>query len=336
MKLVESHSADDGWIAATKLFRDTRNLITYDSRCGQCHDVGRMTLLLSDPRQRWVLSRIPALNPAFALAECVWILTGRNDLAFLQHFNSKYCEYVGHSAQVYGAYGHRIRRGLGIDQFERAFWALKARPSSRQVVIQIWDSRLDLPQTDGSPSSEDIPCNLVSMLKVHGGTLEWTQILRSNDAFLGFPYNVIQFTTLLEVMCGWLGLEMGHYCHITDSFHCYEQDMKYIHAVSRIEGPPNEDSLMFSKADSDRYFRELALRIETLIQPNLDKDQFESITSWPEAPQAIRNILYVLAAESARKRRWKSEREIIGNCTNGVLQTAFKNWCRSRSKNLSI
>ncbi|MFZ1683733.1 MAG: thymidylate synthase [Candidatus Zixiibacteriota bacterium] len=335
MKTIESDSADHAWISATRLFQDSRNLITYESRCGKCHDIGRMALLLNDPRQRWVLSRQPAINPAFALAECVWILTGRNDLAFLQYFNSEYAKYVGHSTQVYGAYGHRIRRGLGIDQLERAYNALKARPSSRQVVIQIWDSRLDLPKNDGSPSSEDIPCNLVSLLKVHGGSLEWTQILRSNDVFLGFPYNVIQFTTLLEIMCGWLGIGMGHYCHITDSFHSYEKDLKSIQAVSQIEIPSNIDSLMFSKEDSDRYFRELALRIEILIQPNLSKGEFLSITSWPAAPQAIRNVLYVLAAESARKRKWKSEREIIGNCTNGVLQIAFRNWCSSRSKNVS-
>lgn len=332
LRIIESHSANDAWVAATRLFSDTGKIVTYESRCGRCHDIGRVAISLTDPRQRWVLSRTPALNPAFALAECIWILTGRNDLAFLQHFNSKYCEYVGSSAQVYGAYGHRIRRNLGIDQLERAFNALKGNSSSRQVVLQIWDSRLDLPKEDGSPSSEDIPCNLVSMLKAHNGALEWTQVLRSNDIFLGFPYNVIQFTTLLEVMCGWLGLEMGSYCHIADSLHCYEKDLKKVSEAPLLVAPRNEDLLMFPKKDSDRLFQELARRIETLIQPTLSKRQFGVNASWPEAPQAIRNILYVLSAESARKRRWKTESEIIHECTNSMFLAAYSNWCKARQR----
>lgn len=47
--------------------------------------------------------------------------------------------------------------------------------------------------------------------------------MRSNDVHRGLPYNVVQFTTLQEVMAGWLGLEVGGYHHWSDSLHLYRR-----------------------------------------------------------------------------------------------------------------
>ena len=293
-------------------------------------------MLLSNPRQRWVLSRTPPINPAFALAECIWILTGRNDLAFLQYFNSKYQDYVGCTDQVYGAYGFRLRHASGLDQLERAFDSLRRNPNSRQVVLQIWNAQSDMPVHNGDPASTDIPCNLLSMLKVRDGALEWTQVLRSNDVFKGLPYNFIQFTTLQEVMAGWLELNIGKYCQITDSLHCYDNDLTNVVAATRQEVPFNTDSLAFSKAESDELFRELASRVDKLRLPSLTTSEFEGAMSWSSAPQPVRNILLVLGAESARRRRWKIENEIMQDCTNQLYRRAFSLWLKSRPGRKSI
>lgn len=50
---------------------------------GVARELLHVTMSLHDPRQRWVNVRTPPINPAFAIAEVVWILTGRNDAAFL-------------------------------------------------------------------------------------------------------------------------------------------------------------------------------------------------------------------------------------------------------------
>ena len=62
----------------------------------------------------------------------------------------------------------------------------------------------------GNPSAEDIPCNLSSLLKIRKNQLEWMQINRSNDIYRGLPYNIVQFTTLQELMASWLGIEVGY------------------------------------------------------------------------------------------------------------------------------
>ncbi|MCY4473986.1 MAG: hypothetical protein OXC83_00940 [Chloroflexi bacterium] len=80
----------------------------------------RAAVTIKDPRQRRDASHQPPLNVAFALAEVVWIVTGRNDLAFLKALNLKLPEYVGDGAYLRGAYGYRLRRHNGVDQITRA------------------------------------------------------------------------------------------------------------------------------------------------------------------------------------------------------------------------
>ena len=80
------------------------------------------------------------INVAFAIAEVVWTMTGRNDLAFLEAWNSRLPEYVGKGSKLHGAYGYRLRHKGGVDQLTRAYQSLHNNPNTRQVVLQIWDS----------------------------------------------------------------------------------------------------------------------------------------------------------------------------------------------------
>ena len=119
------------------------------SRNGPTREILHALISVSDPRQRWVVSRNPPMNIAFALAEIVWIMTGRDDSAFLNYFNRELPKYCGNCPNYHGAYGYRLRKRFKIDQLERAYQALSKNPESRQVVLQIWDSTIDLPSADG-------------------------------------------------------------------------------------------------------------------------------------------------------------------------------------------
>ena len=50
--------------------------------------------------------------------------------------------------------------------------------------------------------------------------------MRSNDLWLGFPYDVFQFTCMQVLMSMELGIELGSYTHIAGSLHIYERDFK--------------------------------------------------------------------------------------------------------------
>lgn len=214
MRLFEGRTANEAWSKAAAAFVVEGEAQEQASRAGSTREILHAALSIRNPLERWVLARRPAINPAFAIAETVWILAGRDDSALPNHWYPGLSDYTGPGERYHGAYGHRLRRRFGLDQLERAYLALRNNPDSRQVVLQIWDAGLDMPDEEGRPASQDVPCNVLCMLKVRNGKLQWTQVMRSNDLVYGIPYNLVQFTTLQEVMAGWLGLEVGVYDHL--------------------------------------------------------------------------------------------------------------------------
>jgi thymidylate synthase len=327
MDTFEGGTADEVWIEAASRFSSGEGVAQQGSRSGETDEVLHAAFEMRDPRQRWIVSRTPALNPAFALAEVVWIVQGRQDSAFLNYWNSKLPEYAGKGEAYDGAYGYRLRHNFGMDQLERAYHTLKNNPETRQVVLQIWDSGRDLPEKNGSPRSEDVPCNVTSLLKVRNGKLEWAQILRSNDLYRGVPHNFVQFTSLQEVLAGWLDIKVGTYTHFADSLHVYAHERETVYPPREIEAKPNTDTLSLSKSDSDRCFEGLASRVDSFTAANLDRSEHRDATAWKEAPEAIQNMLYVFSAEAARRREWPDlAHDAMGRCSNPAFTQIWDRW----------
>jgi thymidylate synthase len=328
-------SADEVWRAAAVAMSADTTCGDVDTRLGRACDLGRVAFVVTDSRNRWVASRTPAINPAFAVAEIVWIVRGRNDAAFLNFFNSKLPQYAGNDETYHGAYGFRLRRHFGVDQLERAYEALRANPQTRQVVLQFWDCRNDLPFSDGSPQSSDIPCNVISLLKVRGPLLEWTQIMRSNDLFRGTPYNIIQFTSLQEILAGWIGKDPGNFHLITDSLHAYQADMPKIRDLRPQSAQEPGESLSLPKDESDSAFERLEAAIERMIDHSVSSRVILESALERKLPQAFANLLFLLSAEALRRRRErKLANKIMANCTSAPLQELWKRWERRTSQKI--
>lgn len=328
VRAFAGRTADDVWCEARDAFRDiTARSTPQDSRDGAAWELLHPMFSVAEPRQRWVLSREPALNPAFALAEVVWILRGERRADFLNFWNPGLPRFAGSGTEYHGAYGYRLRRHFGFDQLDRACDVLAAKPHSRQVVLQIWDAAIDMPLASGEPMASDIPCNVASLLKVRDGRLEWMQIMRSNDLFLGFPHNVVQFTTLQEVMSGWLDVRMGQYTHLSDSLHVYERDIAALVAGDRVHGPDSSDILSDTRRVSDESFRELYDRMLAMMTSGLDERQLSALCDAPSLGRPYQNILVVVAADAARRHGWHAMAAEIGKgCTNPALRLALQRW----------
>lgn len=319
-------TANEAWIAAMdKMLSDDTN--QQESRLGDTIELLHANFNIYDPRQRWVLSRLPAINPGFAVAEAIWILSGSNDARFINHWNPILPRFAGTSPNYHGAYGYRIRHHFGFDQLERAYLALKNNHYTRQVVIQIWDSKSDLPNTDGKPVDPDIPCNICAMPKIRNNRLEWLQIMRSNDLYRGTPYNVVQFTTIQEILAGWLNVEIGSYHQISDCLHIYKKDDDELSYDKSLFIPQNTDSLSISKQDFDKYFGVLFNKMQLLSSTKLTLKDFSKITISNSLPQSYKNLLLTAAADSARRRGWADQMQSAHEVnTNPVLQLAFERW----------
>ena len=169
------------------------------------------------PWERVLFSPMRDANPFFHLFESLWMLAGRNDLAFPVVFNKRFKEYSDDGAVINGAYGFRWREHFNTDQLAEAAAMLAKDPSTRRVVVGMWDPSEDL----GSPS-KDIPCNTHIYFDVRGGTLNMTVCNRSNDVLWGtFGANAVHMSILQEYMATLVGLPMGPYRQFTNNLHLY-------------------------------------------------------------------------------------------------------------------
>ncbi len=81
--------------------------------------------------------------------------------------------------------------------------------------------------------SLDIPCNTSIFLKIRNGKLDITVINRSNDLYLGIPYNVFVFNVLQQHIANRLDIEIGVQRHFTDCLHLYERDLIQVKEIIR-------------------------------------------------------------------------------------------------------
>ena len=175
------------------------------------------------------------INYAFAMAEIIWILSGRGDYEYIGGYNKSIGQFLDDKEgeidiegmttehNFHASYGRRVRRAQNqdgtapVDQLQYVYDKISKDRNTRQAVITLWDYRLDT-----LIQAKDHPCNTMCMFKVEGDALDITVIRRSNDIIWGFPYNQVQFASIQEYMAGWLGLKCGHYYEYIDSLHVYD------------------------------------------------------------------------------------------------------------------
>jgi thymidylate synthase len=325
-QLFDGTAADDVWLQMAAAFRDD-SLPKQRSRAGPTREILRVAMSIRNPRRRWIISRRPALNPAFALAEVIWIMAGRNDSAFVNQFNPMLPKFAGRGATYHGAYGHRLRAHVGVDQLTRACDVLANNPDSRQVVLQVWDSRADLPDERGRPVSEDVPCNVLAMLKVRDGRLEWTQVVRSNDLMLGVPHNIVQFTCMQEILAGWIGVQLGSFNVLSDSLHVYERDLDSVRAAMPLHLPEFEESLALPRAESERALARIVETVDQLRDETASPPLVDTLIRAARLPSAFENILRVLAADGERRRsRGAHGTAIMSKSTNPAYIELWRRW----------
>ena len=217
----------------------------------------------------------------------------------------------------------------------RSPWIKKAKPDGRQVVLQIWDAALDLPLDDGEPVNADIPCNICSMLKVRDNRLEWSQIMRSNDIFKGLPYNFIQFTTLQDVLAGWIGIEPGAYTHFAGSLHLYEVDAENAFSSEPVLAASLPDSLALPKHQADPIRIEMNRRVDLLVQDGVGAREYKNLAQIADAPVAFSGLMAIVVADAARRRGFVDEmNEAVAVCANPLMKQLWVRWANRWSSGI--
>jgi thymidylate synthase len=215
--------------------------------------------ILTNPRARFIQNPLRKLQKRFAMGEFIWIMSGQDSLEQITHYNKRMADFSDDGKILHGAYGPRLRNWHGVDQINNLIYKMKQDIYTRQAVMVILDPSKDLVE-----KTKDVPCNDFLHFMYRGGKLDLMCYVRSNDLFLGFPYDVFDWTMLQEIIACELGVELGEYHHIVGSMHIYDKDVDHMMEISttstiHIPMPPMPLGARFSDigylAGFERYNR---------------------------------------------------------------------------------
>lgn len=180
-------------------------------------EISPLAVTITNPLDNIIYNNARKLNYGFMLGELAWILQASDDMNHICWYNKNWSNFSDDGQTLNGAYGKRIFAygDKKINQFEEAFKLLKEDPESRQASIVLFDPALDYAKT------KDKPCTNLMRFSIRRNKLNMIVFMRSNDVMFGYPYDVFNFTSLQTIMAGYLGVRVGTYTHIVDSFHMY-------------------------------------------------------------------------------------------------------------------
>lgn len=174
-------------------------------------------IIIRDPTRNLIESPMRNLSYRYAIGELLWYLSGSDRVSDITPYSKAWERLSDDGVTVNSAYGNRIVEKFGFDQWEHVIQLLKKDPLSRQAVIHIKDAS-DKP-------TKDLPCTVCLQFIIREGKLHCFTYMRSNDIWLGFPYDVFSFTSLQILMAMTLHVPVGEYHHIAGSLHLYERNL---------------------------------------------------------------------------------------------------------------
>jgi hypothetical protein len=291
------------------------------------------------PQRNVLFDPVRDANPFFHYLEAMWIIDGRDDVEFLAHVLPNMKNYSDDGRTFHGAYGHRLRHWLGAgDQIEQAISILADKPASRQVVMSIWN-----PATDLGAKTKDMPCNDMIMLKVREGRLNLTVSNRSNDVIWGcYGANVVQFSMLQMYMAARLGLGVGAYHQVSDSFHVYEDTpywnwfkAEYAKDPDHWAKPLHQSRCQYAELGDGNLFEQGIESFDGDIKRFFD-EAMKSITGgnpvdFGTRSMAVRNAVHIWnGLLHYRAGRYSQSREELGMIESPDWRTACEFWLERR------
>lgn len=176
------------------------------------------TIVYERPTERVLFWPQRDANPFFHFMECLWMLDGRRDTAWIGTYSDGIVRYSDDGKNFHGAYGYRWRKHFGMDQLMLAAQELQKNKDNRRVYIGMWD-----PQADLAKEGKDFPCNVGLTLQINvEGALDLVVHNRSNDLIWGaLGANAVHFSFLQEVMAAIIQVPVGRYWQVSSNLHAY-------------------------------------------------------------------------------------------------------------------
>lgn len=184
------------------------------------YEIINANLVLTDPTRNTMCKCKRNMPMRYAIGELLWYLSTNRSAKSIAPFSKFWQNIADEDGNVNSNYGYCIHKKFDIDQWEIAKQLLLRDESSRQAVIHIKEPRnlIEFP-------TKDVNCTLTLQFLIRNNKLDLIVNMRSNDVWLGLPYDLFNFTCMQIRMAMELGVDVGTYYHNVGSLHMYNKDV---------------------------------------------------------------------------------------------------------------
>lgn len=180
-----------------------------------------VNLILTNPKRRFLENANRKLKLYYAIGEFIWYMRGSNSLEEIQYYAPSMSQFSDDGSTLQGAYGPKI-----VTQIDKLITVLRHDNGTRRAVLPLYSA------SELGKDSKDIPCTLTLEFLIRDNKLHLIVNMRSNDIFLGLPYDIFSFTMIQEYIANKLGLNLGYYYHNVGSLHVYKKHFDRIKEIS--------------------------------------------------------------------------------------------------------
>lgn len=149
-----------------------------------------------------------------AVKELLWIWQMQsNDVRKLQDMNVHiWDEWMQEDGTIGKAYGYQLAKYKQVDNLIKT---IKEDPTSRRMITTLWNIE-DLPEMALQP------CAFQTLWNINKGKLNCMLTIRSNDWFLGNPFNVAQYAALVYMIAQVTNYKPDKFTICINDAHIYE------------------------------------------------------------------------------------------------------------------
>lgn len=186
-----------------------------ESRIGKTKHLTDVTLVVNNIYHNVCLNQTRNLSLKYLIGEINWYMSGSNKVEDIGKYAKMWYSLSDDGKTVNSAYGYRLFKKFGFDQFQFCIDKLKKNPYDRQCVLHIKEA--------SNAPTKDTPCTCLLQFTCYQGRLNLHTYMRSNDVWLGTPYDIAFFMVLLQIASKETGIPAGKYYHTVGDLHLYEK-----------------------------------------------------------------------------------------------------------------
>lgn len=187
------------------------------------------------------------ISKSYLFGELLWYMTARDDIDFIQKFSGFWGRISDDGVHSNSAYGHILFKRHGFNQVEKIIELLKTDNESRRAVLNF-----NVPNPNVIETKDEI-CTIALQMYIRDGKLNCTGIMRSNDIFLGTPYDVAFFTELQKYIAHRVGVGYGSYTHFVTSIHMYDRNYNDLIKITQNFHPETILKVDIEKLDQYKF-----------------------------------------------------------------------------------